>query len=282
MDDLDPEVLIGMEPPPRNTAKIPLPQSSTIRKSTYGRAVLAVEDAHYQELRCSSSIAQHVATCNVYHSISINKRLPEDWTKKTDYACWHCCHKFDTPPVPIPRTYDTKERSYIVFGNFCSLECAKGYLVDNPTFESSQQMNMFTKMARDLYEKNNVYPAPSRISLQMFGGPFSIDDFRKNSGKCSLKSPPFICSYMVVEERQQVNNATAFSINPKGSVRGLRKPTESLEVPPPEVGNPDDNPYVNFKPKSTATAPKETKKKKDTASKAASSGTLAQFMVQDQ
>lgn len=281
------EVSIGMEPPPRNTSKIPLPESSNIRKSTFGRAILQVEDAHYQELRCSSSLTQCSNTLSIYHSHTINNRIPEHWTKPTSIACWHCCHTFETPPVPIARTYDTKERSFIVFGNFCSLRCAKGYLVDNPTFESSQQLNMFSKMAREVYGQTDVPIAPPRIALQMFGGPYSIEAFRDKPISAMLLSPPFITSYMVVEERQNISNASSYALNATGTVKGLRrpaKPVPMIHAPPPPA---NESPYEIYSqgkneavkkaaPATSAAEKKETRKNKANNDKP---GTLNAFML---
>lgn len=294
----DPEVLIGMEPPPRNTARIPLPESSTIRKSSFGRAVLWVEDAQYQEMHCSSSITQQTQEGRIYHSHSLNQRSPEDWQKRTDVACWHCCHGFETPPVAIPRTYDTKERKYVVYGNFCSLRCAKGYLVDNPTFESSQNMNMFAKMARDLYGCTSVQPAPPRITLRMFGGCYDIAQFRSDDLHAIVQTPPFITSYMVIEERQKVSNASAYHAATNGSIRGLRKPTTQVEMIHPDPIPPEEAPYNIFLSQHgqkggattllSATAPSQTHAAAPSSARAATkkassapkaNGTLNAFMI---
>ena len=286
--NVDEEVAIGMEPPPRNTSKIPLPESSNIRKSTFGRAILHVEDANYQELRCSSSLTQCSGASYIYHSHTINNRLPDHWTKPTTVACWHCCHKFDTPPVPIARDYDTKERSFIVFGNFCSLRCAKGYLVDSPTFESSQQLNMFSKMAREIYGQTEVSVAPPRIALQMFGGPYTIEAFRDKPISAIILAPPFITSYMVVEERQNISNASSYTLNASGTVRGLRRPAEPVPMIHGEPAPANESPYEIWcqkhqnekKEKSgaeqTDNNKKETRKKRGNGD---ASGTLNAFMI---
>lgn len=276
-----------MEPPPRNTSKTPLPESSTIRKSTFGRAILQVQNAHYQELRCSSSLTQCSATPTTYHSHIINNRIPDDWTKPTTLACWHCCHAFENPPVPIPRTFDTKERSFVVFGNFCSLRCAKGYLVDNPTFESSQQINMFSKMAREVYGQTDVAIAPPRTTLQMFGGPYSVDAFREKPITASIVAPPFITSYMVVEERQSICNASSYALNASGTVKGLRRPNETVQIlrsdPPPE----NESPYeihcnkagnADQEPPKKASVPTGTMGRRNRQDPT-SSGTLNAFMI---
>ena len=281
-------VAIGMEPPPRNTSKTPLPESSTIRKSTFGRAILAVDDCHYQELRCSSSITQCSRNSSIYHSHIINNRIPDDWTKPTKLACWHCCHTFDNPPVPIPRTYDTRERSFVVFGNFCSLRCAKGYIVDNPTFESSQQLNMFSKMTREVYNVTEVQIAPPRMTLQMFGGPYNIETFREKSFSATILSPPFITSYMVVEERQNISNASSYALNASGTVKGLRRPSENVSMITSEAPAENCSPYeIHCENKNKGIAKSdggepsvvEKKERKKKIKDVSASGTLNAFMV---
>ena len=31
-----------------------------------------------------------------------------DWPAATDVLCWHCCHAFDGPPLPLPIKYDDR------------------------------------------------------------------------------------------------------------------------------------------------------------------------------
>lgn len=240
------EITLGMEPPPRTTSKLPLPESSTIRKSPHGRAILYIDDANYQELRCSSSVAQHRDTSVIYHSHAVNQRLPATWRESTTIACWHCCHRFEGPPVPVARSYDAKEQKFVVFGNFCTLSCAKAWMVDSPSFDSAQRINIFAKMARDVYGEVEVLRAPPRVSLDLFGGPYSIDEFRARSGVVTLLTAPFITSYMVVEERKQVANAASYEVDARGSVRGLRRPAQPVPMIKPAPIPYEDVPYVKF------------------------------------
>lgn len=89
---------------------------------------------------------------------------------------------------------------------------------------------MFSKMAREIYNKRDVSIAPPRMTLQMFGGPYTIEKFRSDELNASILAPPFITSYMIVEERQQVSNASSYALNAKGTVRGLRRPTETVSM----------------------------------------------------
>jgi hypothetical protein len=227
------EALIGMQPPPRNAAKVPLPETSTIRKSPYGRALLWTDSdkAVSREICCSSSIAHRAnATC-VYHSHLTNGRSGEEWSAPTASACWHCCHAFSTPPVPLPRSFDTHERNFVVFGNFCSLRCAKGFLVESDIFDSPFHLSMFTKMAREVYGCTEVVAAPPRFALAMFGGPYTIEQFRDDAKQAVLLAPPFVTSYMVVEERRHAIEVEGERTeHATGTVRGLRRPAQAVHV----------------------------------------------------
>jgi len=242
------EALIRMQPPPRNAAKVPLPETSTIRKSPYGRALLwtDADQAMSREIRCSSSIAHRANSSCIYHSHLPNGRGGEQWSAPTASACWHCCHSFDTPPVPLPRSFDTHERNFVVFGNFCSLRCAKGFLVESDIFDSPFHLSMFTKMAREVYGLTEVVAAPPRFALSLFGGPYTIEQFRDNAKQAVLLVPPFVTSYMVVEERRHaVEVEGARTEHAAGTVRGLRRPAQAVHVEPPAVAD-GSSPYEAY------------------------------------
>lgn len=270
---------IGIEAIPRNTSKVPLPESSTIRKIENGRANLYVENTQYQELRCSSSVSQHVSSNCVYHSHSLNNRMKEKWPEKTDILCWHCCSQFDTQPVCIPKSYDTKEQNYIVYGSFCGFPCAKAHILETDTFNTGLQLTMFDRMARDVYNiKDDIKAAPPRLSLNIFGGPYGIEAFRKNKDDVKIFTPPFVCAYMVVEERKSHHNASSFTVNATGSVKGLKRVTEKEKhteaVQQCDAQDSTPSPYEQFLT-SKGEQSSTTTKKKD---QGPSTGTLQAFM----
>lgn len=298
-DDDAGEVLMGMEPPPRATSKIPLPDTSMIRKTAYGRDQLSINDSRYKEMHCRSSSNQPCHHSSVFHQHAINVRDPSAWCDRTDLLCWHCCAGFDTAPVPIPRSYDTRERCFVVYGNFCSLRCAKGFLVQGPSFDSPQQINLFSKMAHDVYGEDDVAAAPSRYALREFGGPYTLEDFRAKSVTCQVVLPPFITSYMVVEERQISDHNSSHAIGCKETVLGLRRPDQPVLMPRSQAAIPyEEAPYVQFAQKAeaagllpppppppgrkTKSAPPATGASRPpppSATAAAASGSLAAFMV---
>ena len=206
-----------MEPPPRPTSRIPLPESAVVRKGANSRAILRV-DSGYTEKKCSSAMTQHnECERGLFHSHALNGRV--NWNQSTSICCWHCCHAFEGDSISIPSHYDTFERKYVVYGNFCSLGCAKGYIMASPTADSALFTSLFTQMARELYGVHTVNAAPPRITLQMFGGPYSIKKFRAPETRSTIIEAPFVTSFMVVEEKHEQS-----SMDVCGTVRGLRRP----------------------------------------------------------
>jgi len=206
-----------MEPPPRPTSRIPLPESAVVRKGANGRAILRVEFG-YTEKKSSSAMTQHnECERGLFHSHALNGRA--NWHDNTPISCWHCCHPFEGDSIAIPSHYDTFERKYVVNGNFCSLSCAKAYIMASPTADSAMLTSLFTQMARELYGVYIVHAAPPRITLQMFGGPYSISKFRASETRSTVIDAPFVTSFMVVEEKHEQS-----SMDVCGTVRGLRRP----------------------------------------------------------
>lgn len=167
---------------------------STIRKSAFGRTSLFIpsSDVLLREIQCMGGVSRH-ENASVYHMHNL-----ED--KKV--ACWHCCETFEGASLQIPRLYDPVEKVYHVYGNFCSANCGKAYILENSTYDRGQHLNVFVRMLRDVYGiKNKVIEAPPRISLDKFGGPFNIKTFRTMENICSICRPPFVSYCMVVQER---------------------------------------------------------------------------------
>ena len=118
------------------------------------------------------------------------------WPSNSTYACWYCCHKFSTTPVGIPQIFINNE--FHCYGNFCSYNCAKRYL--RPQTEDDLAMLQTSSdvcVGDDLGEKMQLLEllyhietnsdidqpikiAPSRLSLQMFGGDKTIEEYRSN------------------------------------------------------------------------------------------------------
>lgn len=110
-------------------------------------------------------------------------------------ACWYCCHAFETQAIRIPTSYDGE--SWKTYGRFCSFPCAKRYLYPSSDDDLATQMatprHVMDTDDRTLLElswrkatgaslTDSLRKAPSRLCLELFGGPLSIEEFRAASG----------------------------------------------------------------------------------------------------
>ena len=186
------------------------------------------------------------------------------WPESTSIACWHDCHPFEGMPIPIPKyskhNVSSGTSTYIVYGVFCSCNCAVAYILERGTYDQQQQLLLFKQMATTVFglDTESVFalePAAPRIFLQLFGGHLSIEDFRRLSlvARSTLLTPPFISYSMVLEENARAGGGSSVSASasasasasmPLGStasapvvmpitthtVRGLRRPTSSSLV----------------------------------------------------
>lgn len=252
----DDDDTIVVEAPPRTTSKVALPPECVLERSTFNRAKLGVPglgDA-YEELRGSASITQHVDKTKRFHSCApLNARAAADYAS-TDLWCWHCCHPFDTCVVPIPRTYDTRDRLYVVYGCFCSLACAKAFVLAHAAFDQTSQLVLLERMGHEVFGIDHVVtPAPDRTLLDVFGGPYSLARFRSigTAARARLVAPPFVSSYMCAEERElETTRASALGVATGiGTVRGLRRPAQPVRLTSADAAAapPDpDAPYLRF------------------------------------
>ena len=119
------------------------------------------------------------------------KKLPET----TSVACFWCAHTFEGTPCVIP------EREvggvYNVYGNFCHPGCGVAYLLT----EGIDPHVRWERMAllHRIYDRDGmgqIFPAPPRESLVLFGGPMSIQSFRatmqQGKVRVDLHMPPMV------------------------------------------------------------------------------------------
>ena len=138
--------------------------------------------------------------CDVkIHNINNNKI---EWMTTTNTSCWWCCHQFDSIPIGLPEKYIND--TFHLYGCFCSFNCAQAYNLntnDNKVWEIYSLLNFFKKKICDLNNiqyKNYDYicSSPPRQSLNIFGGPLTIEDFR-NSLNSLTKNYNYILPPMI-------------------------------------------------------------------------------------
>ena len=138
------------------------------------------------------------------------KNKNKEWPSNTSIACYWCCHKFENAPIGIPVSY--QDNRFDVFGCFCSLECACAYNYDNSCYDELwERQNLLNLLSRKLDMKNIVKPAPTRLSLKLFGGYLDIKDFRtfnNNNKLLNVNFPPMNSLSQQIEEINEfeVNN----------------------------------------------------------------------------
>lgn len=253
-----------------------------IRKSAFGRTNLFLSSAStvFREVKCGSSSTRQ-ATASIYHVHDTNN-LNEEENVNTNIVCWHCCHSFDTEAFRLPRSFDPVEKNYHVYGRFCSANCCKAYILEHSTFDRGYQMNVFVRMLREVYGiEGGIVEAPPRISLKMFGGPFDIESFRKQTNVCYTVHPPFVSYCMLIEERQPIKSIGESSVAiQKGTVKGLRRPEPgSVKVTQDDIGTPATSGlYADYLVNKDCSEPSTKKQKtKEKAALSADKG-LARFM----
>jgi hypothetical protein len=167
------------------------------------------------------------------------KRLPTE----TNIACFWCAHTFAHGPCIIPER--EVHGVYNVYGNFCSPECGVAYLLT----EGIDPHVRWERMAllHRLYDtegKGQIFPAPARESLALFGGPMSIDVFRATVSakkvRVDLHMPPMVSILGSIDTKPidffdtTSKNMGGVTVAPQRSVEeGLRlkrsKPLKDME-----------------------------------------------------
>lgn len=117
---------------------------------------------------------------------------------KKKKVCFWCCHEVGHMVYGMPIRYDFVNKSFTMYGTFCSLECAAAHnfsvhLGSDRAWEIHSWIQMLGKRFGFL---EPIRPAPSRYLLEMFDGPLSIDVFRNahkgQSKTYVLNIPPLI------------------------------------------------------------------------------------------
>jgi hypothetical protein len=112
---------------------------------------------------------------NSINSINYNNHLYNDTNYKNIKCNW-CLHNCDDKVTHLP--FNISNGVFNMYGNFCCPECAASFnfneLNDDLIWERYALLNY-------VYNENNskYNIAPSRLILDIFGGPLSINEFRE-------------------------------------------------------------------------------------------------------
>ena len=130
-----------------------------------------------------------------------------EYPETTEINCWWCSHPFDDVPVSLPHKYSNGR--FNVYGVFCSYNCACSYNFadedshNDKVWERYSLLNLLYKKIHDC-KVIKVKMAAPRQTLKKFGGPLSIEEFRKNNKTnertYKLVLPPLVSIIPQIEE----------------------------------------------------------------------------------
>ena len=97
--------------------------------------------------------------------------------------CWWCCHEIPGEPLHLPYKYDEHRAKFSLMGNFCSWGCMKAFNFDKHGVNQGGIISCnIIMMRKKLYGVlGPIRSAPYRYLLKEFGGPMTIEEFRKGS-----------------------------------------------------------------------------------------------------
>lgn len=145
---------------------------------------------------------------------------------KKSKMCFWCCHEVGHMVYGMPIRYDFVNKSFTMYGTFCSLECAAAHnfsvhLGSDRAWEIHSWIQMLGKRFGFL---EPIRPAPSRYLLDMFDGPLSIEEFRNahkgQSKTYVLNIPPLIS----VSSQMEVVNTSFLGNTEERSSTSHEKP----------------------------------------------------------
>ena len=119
----------------------------------------------------------------------------ESWPRRVEIACWYCCHGFDTVPIPLPVAYDERRNVFSTMGWFCSFDCCKSFNLERNSVNRDRCCTLLSLFRSKIRAKElgraplsastasayGIRGAPVRRKLAMFGGPLSIEEFRRGA-----------------------------------------------------------------------------------------------------
>ena len=169
-----------------------------IPKSEYNHHIFNTEEStKYKEYdKKVDSVVKQFQDCN--------KR--NIWPSHTPIYCFWCSHPFNHRPCAIPITLD--KDTFKVYGNFCSPECAASYNFSEniDTDNKWERYSLLNQLYRKILNNKDlkIKLAPPRNSLNIFGGPLSINEFRKVNSNYEknyiINLPPLVSIIPQIEE----------------------------------------------------------------------------------
>ena len=101
--------------------------------------------------------------------------------ESTEYTkcCFYDGYPVQGESVGLPRKY--KDDKFTVWGHFCSYECARAFVQDSKSHHD-KELSLLCLLCMKLYGKYfRLKKAPNKFLLEKYGGPLSIEEWRKES-----------------------------------------------------------------------------------------------------
>lgn len=146
-----------------------------------------------------------------FYTIDVNELK----AKKTDIACWWCCHTFDNYPVAIPYKYYQENRLFKCKGNFCGFSCALSYAYTQKGTDISLLKMLYRQITNIKPQRIEIKRAPPKEVLKMFGGTIEIEEFRGNSNNVLYE----IISYPIIYVNEQLHIQYVYGDNMSSSFK---------------------------------------------------------------
>ena len=123
---------------------------------------------------------------NDYYTYETGKKVDESLVQNKSAVCFYCNYPFSNASWQLPVNYANNE--FKLWGNFCSLECCRSFTCyDNHLFKKDKVLSLIALYAMKIFGKYvRIEKAPSKFLLKLFGGPLSIEEFRKGNESNSL------------------------------------------------------------------------------------------------
>ena len=147
-------------------------------------------------------------------------------------VCFWCCYKLTSSGIGLPIRHDVVHNTFTQFGTFCSLECASAYnFSNNQGSERVWEINSWIHLlARNLGLNTPIRPAPSKYMLQLFGGPMSIEEFRKAHIGMTRTFVQNIPPLITVNPQMEVVNTSFLSHTTTLDLDKIQQATEKVRI----------------------------------------------------
>ena len=137
----------------------------------------------------ASSSLHNNKICSVEH---INTVIHDKKSTQFCNRCLWCTCNFKNKPYHLPLQRENHE--YVVYGYFCSAECAASYnFYDSVALFGDvwDRYSLLHSLYYKEYKDNKISLAPSRTALSMYGGTMTVDEFRN----CSKKGVGYVITF---------------------------------------------------------------------------------------